>query len=104
MYIRPTLVDTLIELQQRGYVHDFNLDQEALSCNAMNRVLKPDEFEIVEVYRFEGMNDPDDSAILYAIESKDGLKGTLVNAYGVYSDTVSAAMLEKLKIHSTTKG
>ena len=38
-------------------------------------------------YRFEGESDPDDNAILYIIETNDGTKGTLVDAYGVYNDS-----------------
>ena len=37
-------------------------------------------------FRFEGESDPDDNAILYVIETTDGLKGTLIDAYGVYND------------------
>lgn len=41
---------------------------------------------IREYDRFEGVSDPDNMAILYAIESSSGTRGTLVDAFGVYSD------------------
>jgi hypothetical protein len=34
--------------------------------------------------------------VLYAIEAKDGSKGVLVNAYGIYADAASATMAKKL--------
>jgi hypothetical protein len=58
----------------------------------------PGEFEIVEVHRFEGDTDPADEAVVYAIQSKHGEKGVLVNAFGVYSDRVSDELIEKLKV------
>lgn len=94
-----TLVDALNDLKSRGYTYDFNLQPDCLYCGENNMRLHPEDFEITEVYRFEGATDPDDQAIVYAIESKDGLKGTLVNAYGLYADTVTAAMAKKLHYH-----
>jgi hypothetical protein len=41
---------------------------------------------IRKVARFEGVSDPDDMSVIYAIESRGGLRGTLVDAFGVYSD------------------
>jgi hypothetical protein len=93
-----TLVDALNDLRTRGYTHDFNLRETCLECPQANRALQPSEFRIVETYRFEGMSNPDDNAVLYAIESEDGLKGVLVNAYGVYADPLSADMVAKLGI------
>lgn len=91
-----TLVDALNDLRARGYTHDFNLRETCLECSQVRRTLQPEEFRIVEVYRFEGMSNPDDNTVLYAIESEDGLKGVLVNAYGVYADPLSSDMVAKL--------
>lgn len=42
------------------------------------------------------MTNPDDSSVLYVIESKDGnRKGTLVSAYGMYSEGMSEEMIQK---------
>ncbi len=93
-----TLVEALDDLRRRGFSADFNLKPECLECPAHNVELYPDDFEIVEVYRFEGATDPDDSSVVYAIEGKGGLKGVLVDAYGVYSTRVSADLLAKLSV------
>lgn len=95
-----TLSEALNELKARGYNIDFNLAFDHLKCASTGILLNPSQFEITEHYRFEGMNDPDDSSVLYAIESLDGkMKGVLVSAYGVYSETVSEDMIRKLKVH-----
>jgi len=86
-------------LKAEGYTLDFNIAFNNLLCKQNGVCLNPGEFEIVKYYRFEGNSDPDDSSILYAIESNDGkLKGILVNAYGIYSDPASDAMLKKLSV------
>ena len=55
-----------------------------------------------EVHRFEGMTNPDDSSVLYAIASTGGLKGLLVDAYGAYAESVSQEMIRKLQIDKQT--
>ena len=64
----------------------------------MNLALAPEEFEITEVYRFEGNSDPADEAVVYAIESRHGQKGILVNGFGISADPVSDEMVEKLRL------
>ncbi|MEP7254020.1 MAG: phosphoribosylpyrophosphate synthetase, partial [Ginsengibacter sp.] len=69
-------------------------------CKETNACLNPGEFEITEVYRFEGETNPSDEAVVYAVESKDEkMKGTLVNAYGVYADAMSDEMIKKLSMN-----
>jgi len=51
-----------------------------------------------EFYRFEGMSSTDDNSIVFAITSDKGLKGVLVDAYGVYASNRNDAMIKKLSI------
>lgn len=99
-----TLVETLEDLQEQGYTYDFNLTAHSLEVHKDDGIcltLSPEDFDIVNVYRFEGMTDPSDTSILYAIESRDGLKGTLVSSYGVYADAMSNEMIKKLDSRSS---
>ncbi|WP_245750725.1 hypothetical protein [Flagellimonas taeanensis] len=59
--------------------------------------LHPEDFDVDEMRRFEGMSSTDDSSVLYAISSKNGIKGLLVDAYGVYAENISEAMRKKLR-------
>src|SRR5690349_17373150 len=93
-----TVTDTLNSLKKEGYVLDFNLKPDCLECKEPNLQLYPADFVIDKFYRFEGASNPDDSAIVYAISSKNGLKGSLVDAYGVYADSLNTEMIQKLKI------
>ena len=102
-----TLIETLEELKAKGYTYDFNLTAHALEIHKEDGVklaLSPEDFTIVDIFRFEGMSNPSDSSILYVIESCDGLKGTLVSSYGMYSDAMSNEMIKKLDTRSSIIG
>ncbi|UAY53619.1 phosphoribosylpyrophosphate synthetase [Ferruginibacter albus] len=95
-----TVTDALNGLKAKGYTTDFNIAFDKLICSSTNVCLTPGEFEITEVYRFEGETNPSDEEVVYAVESKNGdMKGTLVSAFGIYSDAVSDDLLKKLTIH-----
>ncbi len=97
-----TLSEAVNDLQKRGYTTDFKLCDDGLECPMLELKLHPEHFEIVEVHHFDGMTDPADESIVYAIESLDGkIKGILINGYGIYSDSLSDEMIKKLKEHHT---
>jgi hypothetical protein len=78
-----------------GYTDDFKALDEGLKSLKTEKVYQPAEVTIVDFYRFEGPSDPDDMSIMYVIETNDGVKGTLVDAYGTYASTeVSLFILE----------
>lgn len=92
-----TLSEAIQDLQKRGYTYDFNLTPKCLECPSMKIEVQPEDFNVDETYRFEGMSSTDDNCILYAISSKDGIRGLLVDAYGVYAENISEAMRKKLR-------
>jgi hypothetical protein len=95
-----TVTEAIKDLRERGYNIDFNLAFDQLICQDNNISLKPNEFEIVEVYRFEGESNPSDEDVVYAVESKDGkLKGAITSAFGLYADSISNEMIQKLTMH-----
>ena len=98
MYNYDTVTQAVNGLKQRGYTFDFNLENNAIVCHTTPVSLAPSEFEIDEVYRFEGNSDPADEAVVYAIASKHGHKGVLVNGYGISADDVSDEMIAKLNV------
>ena len=99
MHAYDTLLDALNGLKKRGYTIDFNLAFDHVKCVDTGVCLSPSEFEITEYYRFEGISNPADSSVVYAIAAKDGSpKGALVTGYGMYSERLNEEMLQKLKI------
>ena len=97
-----TVTAALNGLRARGFTLDFNIAFDKLMCNENNICLDPHQFEIVEVYRFEGDSNPSDEDVVYAIESKEGnIKGVVSSAFGLYADTISSAMIQKLSMHKS---
>lgn len=57
----------------------------------------PDEIAIKTFYRFEGQSDPADNAILYLIETSNGIKGTLVDGYGPTADPKIGTFIKQVE-------
>ena len=94
-----TLSEAMNALTKEGYTLDFNMKSDCIYCRAEELELSPKDFKIDRVFRFEGMTNPDDSSILFAISGiNEPVKGTLVDAYGAYSDRLNADMIAKLQI------
>ncbi len=94
-----TLSQGITALQERGYTLDFNLKPNCIECKELNKEYDPARFHIDEFHRFEGMTNPDDMSILFAVTTDDGKKGTLVDAYGTYEDPLTSEMVKKMRIH-----
>jgi hypothetical protein len=100
MYTYDTVTEAIKGLKDRGFTVDFNLLENCLVCNDTR--FDVNDFEIVEFYRFEGDSDPSDEAVVYAIQSVNGMKGVLVNGYGISADALSSEMAKKLNIHKSS--
>lgn len=94
-----TLSEAISDLTKKGYTFNFNIKNDCIECAENNLQLQPDEFEIDEVHRFQEMSDVDNESILYVISStQNNVKGLLVNAYSIYADTASTALVAKLSL------
>lgn len=86
-------------LEEKGYTDQFRVEKKDLvSLKESKKKYKPKDVKAVNFYRFEGISDPDDMSILYAIETTDGTKGTLIDAYGRYSDEATGAFMQEVDI------
>ncbi len=92
-----TVSKAIQQLRAQGYTVDFNIKNDHIVCN--HEEFNADNFDVVDVYRYEGNSDPGDEAAVYAIKSANGLKGILVTGYGASADVSSPSILEKLGRH-----
>jgi hypothetical protein len=97
-------IDAIRDLRQRGFAADLEFRDGSLRETSTGRRLRPEELAIVEHHRFEGASDPQDMAVVYALESDDGVRGLVVDAFGVYADPGLAAFLEKVKVREVPAG
>lgn len=96
----PDITACLRKVQERGFTDQFQAKEDSLFCLDNNGTYHPEDITVVNYYRFEGPSDPDDMAILYAIETADGRKGTLIDAYGHYAcEEVGNFMIAVEDIH-----
>ena len=100
-----TLATCLNKLVLDGYTEDFKAGERGVLLSLQHeRMYVPGDVHIVNFFRFEGASDPADNSILYVIETNDGIKGTLVDAYGAYADaTVNSFMEEVAAINKKTQ-
>lgn len=89
-----TVTDAVNELKNQGYACDFALADNQLTADGKSYPAA--DFEIADLYRYEGPSDPADEATVYALVSKDGTKGTLVTGYGASFDAASDETLRQL--------
>ncbi len=93
-----TLAGAIDDLARRGFTESLAVVGNELCTTKMQKIFRPDEVVIREYRRFEGVSDPDDMSIVYAIETEGGIRGTLVDAYGVYADPAVSAFLSKVPV------
>lgn len=87
------------KLEADGFTDQYKVEGGKLNDLTNNKKYKPKDVKAVNFYRFEGISNPDDMSILYAIETTDGRKGTLVDAYGFYSDDDTAEFMNQIEIN-----
>ena len=79
----------------------FGVSGDGLRAFDSGQTFRARDLVIREYHRFEGVSDPDDMAICYAIETLDGVRGVLVDAFGVYSNPLVSAFLQDVPIRTT---
>lgn len=92
-----TLSSTTRKLSNEGYITQFKALKNGLESLETHEVYSPEEVKIINFYRFEGESDPSDNAILYVVETSKGEKGTLTDAYGVYTDQKVSEFVQKVE-------
>jgi hypothetical protein len=98
-----TLTGVMEDLARSGFIEHFGVRGEELRSFDSGRVFRAGELVVREFHRFEGVSDPDDMAIVYAIEGQGGIRGTLVDAFGAYSDPAVSAFLSGVPIRGTSR-
>ncbi|GAB2542987.1 hypothetical protein [Rufibacter soli] len=93
-----SLINVEARLNKEGYTNNFRVtDDNRLCVLNSDKYYNVDQVRIVDFYRFEGESNPDDMSILYALETNDGLKGTISNSYGTYADQGVDAFLKQVE-------
>jgi len=93
-----SMAEALQDLVKRGFTANFEYLDKTFRDVDSGRTFQADALTIVEHYRFEGASDPDETSVVYAVESDDGTKGVIADAFGVYASPELGGFLNNVTI------
>jgi hypothetical protein len=97
------LIQTIQDLRKKGFTANFEFLDHVFTDVESGRTFTADHLAIIDHRRFEGMSDPDDMSVLYAIESNDGTKGIIVDAFGTYADPELGDFLQGVRYRERSR-
>src|SRR5690554_5779783 len=92
-----TLSQAINALKDRGFNEEVEIIDER-KIRIGDKEFEDKDIEIKEFHRFEGMSNPADMSVVYAISSKSGEKGLLADAYGADASVKIAKFLKNVSI------
>ncbi len=76
------ILDTIVDLQNRGFNADFSLLGKQLFCAQTKSFFNSDQFEIIEIYGFDDEYPDREQTTVYAIECfTNNIKGILFQTH-----------------------
>jgi len=96
-------IDLIEKLQEDGYDHHMIFNKGKIYVDEVKngKAYQSEDIFIDEEYRYEGVSNPDDMSIIYAISTKDGHKGSIVIAYGPNGNLEAAEFFKEVEEKST---
>ncbi|MEP7204214.1 MAG: hypothetical protein ABI894_16500 [Ilumatobacteraceae bacterium] len=93
-----TMSERMRQLDGAGWNEQLIVEGGRLTCGKCAESAGPDEARVNEVHRFEGVSDPGDESILFAISMPCGHRGTLATIYGPETPTHVAEFVSRLQL------
>ena len=93
-----TVAGALEEFRRRHFGRGMAVIDGRLVVEGVERRYQPHQVLIADHRRFEGVSDPSDSSVVYAIETEDGIKGTLVDGYNAYADPAVGEFVRAVRV------
>lgn len=95
------LVQATKKLSERGFDAKFKFDGKQLLSIDTDQTYAADDLQIVEYHRFEGMTNPADSSVIFAIETNANEKGTVIMSYSTDADMQLVSFIDKVKVKAS---
>lgn len=92
-----TLSEAVDKLKGKGYTGNFSISSEELLVSENGATFQPKEVDLDEFHRFEGISNPSDMSIVYAVSTHSGFRGTVVDAYGTDGSELTSAFMNRVK-------
>lgn len=92
-----TLAEASTELKKRGFNANLKVNENEKLVDSEGNKYIPSQVKLIEFHRFEGMSNPADSTIIYAVETETGEKGTVIDSFGADASEVTADFMKQVK-------
>jgi hypothetical protein len=97
MTTMETLSQAIERLTTAGYRDEFRAEQDGLRSVETGCVHAPETLVVDDIVRLEGVSDPQDESMLFALRCADhGTRGTYVVAFGPDVTPLDADMVRRL--------
>ncbi len=97
-----TLSKALGDLREKGYSYNFNNKEDCLECKDLCACFQIEDLNISELYRFDEKDDTAGKSVIYGIQTKDGLKGLLIDNSNLQNKALFRSF-DKLSENTSTK-
>lgn len=97
------MAEASTELKKRGFKANFKVDKNEKLVDSQGNQFDPSDVTLVEFHRFEGISNPADSSIIYAVETETGEKGTVIDSFGADASEITADFMNEVKQDQTKK-
>jgi len=90
-----TLAYATESLLKRGYSINFKVNEKGKLTDSKDLEFEPSDVILMEIHRFEGMSNPADSSILYAVKTRTGEKGIVIDSHGADGSEITSDFMNK---------
>lgn len=82
-----TLSQVMAKLAAKNVTQEFRMNENGeMKFTDKGESYQPGDLKILRSYRFEADSSPEDNAVLYVAQAKDGNTGMIIDAYGAESN------------------
>ncbi len=83
-----TLSQVMAKLaKEKGIHREFRMEENGeVKLQDSDIVYQPQDLKILKSYRFEGLSNPSDNAVLYVVQDMNDVKGMIIDSYGAESN------------------
>lgn len=93
-----SLVDAVPALEKEGYTIAFSHNEKGFYDPESGKTYLPESIEKAQYIRLDApYSEPDAQSILYLLETVDGQKGWISDAYGYYADDILNEHIQRIK-------
>ncbi|WP_210486066.1 hypothetical protein [Rufibacter aurantiacus] len=94
----------LAYLNQQGYSHNFQYSPQGWLCAETQEVFAPEEVQVDAYHRFQQFRGAHSVAVLYAVQTKNGLKGFIIDNCSTYDNAQFGEFLVRMKLNQIQPG